>query len=119
MNRYEKINNSEYIYKNIRLFYECSSVKTFNNVLDNFIRNILSDILFNISENDLKDLLKCKENYEYLRENVYTNSRITHLKLLDKIAKKTNKKFSNIIHQNTQKFLDSNYMCDVIEEIIY
>ena len=115
----EKLNNKDYIYRNIQLFYECSSEKTFKDVLDDFIRNILSDILFNISENDLKDLLKCKENYKYLRENVYTNSRIIRLKLLDKIAKKTNKNFSNIIHQNTQKFLDSNYMCDVLEEIIY
>lgn len=116
MNRYEKINNSEYIYKNIRLFYANSNEKIFKDVLDNFTRNILSDILFNISIENLKDLIKCRETWEYLKTDVsknYTSFRFTN------IVKETNKDFSKIINENTQKFLNSDSLCDVIEDIIY
>ena len=116
MNRYEKINNKEYIYKNIRLFYKNSSEQIFKDVLENFTHNILSDIFFNISLNDLKKLIACRETWEYLKTDIsknYTSFRFTN------IVKETNKDFSKIIHENTQNFLNSDSLCDVIEDIIY
>ena len=113
MNRYERINNKKYIYNNIKLFYEYSSEKIFKSVLENFTRNILNDILFNISLDDLNKLVACRENWEHLKIDDYTSFRFIN------ITKETNKDFSKIIHENTQKFLNSNSLCDVIEDIIY
>lgn len=98
MDRYKKLNNKEYIYKNIRLFYENSNEQIFKNVLENFTRNILSDILFNISIDDLKKLIACRETWEYLKTN--TSKNYTSFRIIN-IIKGIDKDFSKIIHENT------------------
>lgn len=116
MNRYEKLNNSTYIYKNCRLFYECASAKTFNSVLDNFTRNILNTILFNISVTDLKKLVECREKWEYL-ENLLNKQVFKNINVIKDLNKNINKDFQKIINKNVNEFLED--PCDTIEDIIY
>lgn len=116
MNRWEKLNNREYIYKNLQLFYECSSEKVFKGVLENFTRNILNEILFNISIDDLKKLISARENWEYLKENCQREHQ--NFKINSNIIKQIYKDINEITDKNTKTFSNSDY-CDVIEDIIY
>lgn len=116
MNRYEKINDTSFIYKNCRLFYECASMKTFNSVLDNFTRNILNTILFNISVTDLKKLVECREKWNYL-ENLLNNQVFKNIDVVKDLNKDINKDFKKIIEKYINEFLED--PCDTIEDIIY
>lgn len=115
MNRYEKINNREYIYKNLQLFYECSSEKVFKGVLENFTRNILNEILFNISIEDLKKLSDLRKTLNY--ELKTFNRDITISKSLS-IISNTDKDIKETINKNVKDFLEKKSYT-MFEEIIY
>lgn len=115
MNRYEKLNNIEYIYRNIQLFYECSSEQTFNSILENFTRNILNEILFNISIDDLKKLIVNRERWEYLKEICQRERQNFHLNM--HYNQQINRDIWEITNKNVKEFLKD--PCDTIENTIY
>lgn len=115
MNRYEKINNREYIYKNLQIWYENVSDATFKEILNEFSQSIFENIFYNISDENLKKLIELRKTLNYELKTI--NKDITISKSLS-IISNTNKDIKEIINKNVKDFLEKKSY-NMFEEIIY
>lgn len=89
----EKLNNKDFIYKNIRLFYIYSNDKVCKDVIKNCINEIILDLYLNISIKDLKKLIKYRK-----QRNLINNKDVTNYSIYQKIKNLTNKYINNFLY---------------------
>lgn len=112
---FKKLNDKNILYKTLQIWYENVSDATFKDILKDFSQSIFENILYNISNEELKKFIELRKTLNY--EIKTFNKDITTSKSLD-IISKTNKDIKEIINKNVKTFLEKKSY-NMFEEIIY
>ena len=100
----EKLNNKEFIYRNIKIWFANSSDEIYKDCIKDFANEIVYDLFLNVSVKDLENLIKYRK-----QRDLINNKDVTDLSLYRKIKALANKYIENFTH----------YSYNLIENIIY
>lgn len=107
------MNNKDFIYKNIQIFYENCNNAIYKDVLTHFANIILDYILSNIDVKDLEELTKLQRKKEWETQYYYKKHTSESLDIIYK----TQKEIQKIINKNIKDFLEDSY--EIFESVIY
>lgn len=110
-----KLNNEIFIFRNLQLFYDYSDEIVFNDIIRKFIQNIFDKVFYSISIDDLEKLLQAHKDKK-LYNDFYQSEQTKELikRLYD-----TTQEIQKITNKNVDNFLNSGYIHNTFEEIVF